>query len=125
MVQAGKKIARLTPETTVFFECDIQVRIAKAIHRFNTVAFNAGRLTQTAKAFNIPILSTKQVNFGDTSEEITKHHFDGVQIVEKKTFSMLNSDTLPYLESLKRKSVVLYGVEAHICMKQTCMDLLA
>ncbi len=37
---------------------------------------------------------------------------------------MLNSDTLPYLESLKRKSVVLYGVEAHICIKQTCLDLL-
>ena len=44
--------------------------------------------------------------------------------MEKKTFSMINSDTLPYLESLKRKSVVLYGVEAQICMKQTCLDLL-
>ncbi len=70
------------------------------------------------------MISTKQVNFGPTSELITKHHFDGVKVWEKKTFSMINSDTLPYLESLKRKSVVLYGVEAQICMKQTCLDLL-
>ena len=63
------------------------------------------------------MISTKQVNFGATADEITKYHFDGVKVWEKKTFSMLNSDTLPYFESLKRKSVVLYGVEAHICMK--------
>lgn len=56
---------------------------------------------------------------------ITKHHFDGVKVWEKKTFSMVNQDTIGYIESLKRKSVVLYGVEAHICMKQTCLDLLA
>ena len=70
------------------------------------------------------MISTKQVNFGATAEEITKHHYDGVKIWEKKTFSMLNSDTISHFESLKRKNVVLYGVEAHICMKQTCFDLL-
>ena len=37
---------------------------------------------------------------------------------------MINEDTIEHIESLKRKSVVLYGVEAHICMKQTCLDLL-
>ena len=117
MVQATKRIARLTPETTVFFECDIQERIAKAIHRFNTVAFNGGRLTQTANFFAIPIISTKQVNFGNTSELITKHHPASIKVWEKKTFSMLNADTLPYFESLGRRNVVLYGVEAHVCMK--------
>ena len=68
--------------------------------RSQTVIFNAARLTQTAKLFNIPVLCTKQANFGPVADDITKHHFDLVKVFEKKTFSMLNSDTLPFIESL-------------------------
>ena len=74
--------------------------------------------------FNIPVLCTRQANFGPVADDITKHHFDLVKVFEKKTFSMLNSETLPFVESLKRNSIVLYGIEAHICMKQTCLDLI-
>ena len=73
---------------------------------------------------DIPILATKQVNFGPTATQITSHYHKDVKIVTKRTFSMINNDTLPYLEGLKRKHAVLYGWETHICIKQTCLDLL-
>ena len=86
------------------------------VHNFETLTLNAARLTQTAQIFGIPIISTKQINGGKIADEITKHHFEGVKQWEKKTFSMINSDTLPYLESIKKQNVVIYGAEAHICM---------
>jgi nicotinamidase-related amidase len=70
------------------------------------------------------VISTKQVNFGDIDEGVTKYHFDGVKVFEKKTFSMLDPTVTAHFESLRRRSVVLYGFEAHICVKQTCLDLL-
>ena len=44
-LKSARKIARLTPENTVFFECDIQQKISHLMFRSQTVIFNAARLT--------------------------------------------------------------------------------
>ena len=53
-------------------------------------------------------------------------HFDGVRVFEgKKQFSMLTEEVDAHFRSLDKDTVILYGCEAHICIKQTAMDLLA
>ena len=37
---------------------------------------------------------------------------------------MLEKPVKDKLESLNRKKIVLYGIEGHVCVKQTCFDLL-
>jgi nicotinamidase-related amidase len=37
---------------------------------------------------------------------------------------MLEKPVKDKLVSLNRKKVVLYGIEAHVCVKQTCFDLI-
>ena len=120
------RLARLTPAQTVFFECDIQQKLEKHLFNFATLARNSARLTQTAEILEIPVISTTQVNFGPISEEVAGKHFAGVKVFEgKKQFSMLTDEVDAHFQGLNRHSIVLYGCEAHICMKQTAMDLLA
>jgi nicotinamidase-related amidase len=75
--------------------------------------------------FEIPVISTAQVNFGPIDESIVAQHHAGVKVFEKKTFSMLDSAVKPYLMSFSgRKNAVLYGLETHVCVRQTALDLL-
>jgi hypothetical protein len=69
-----KKIARLLPSNCVFMECDIQTKMNKLILNFDTVVHNAKRLTKTAKALEIPVISTQQIPrvFGETVQELVE-----------------------------------------------------
>ena len=93
---------------------------------FATLARNSARLTQTAQILDIPVISTAQVNFGPITQEVKDKHFAGVQVFEgKKQFSMLTTEVDAHFRQLARRQIVLYGCEAHICMKQTALDLIA
>lgn len=44
---------------------------------------------------------------------------------EKHSFSMLNKEVIAYLENRPEiKNVVLFGIETHVCVQQTSLDLL-
>jgi hypothetical protein len=65
-----RKIARLTPELAVFFECDVQAKMATLIKGFDSVAVNSARLAQSSQTLNIPVISTVQVNFGAVHDTV-------------------------------------------------------
>ena len=111
--------SRLTPKDCVFLECDIQEKMKPLIKNFETVAHNAKRLAQVAKILEIPLIITKQTpkTFGDLIPEIIKEYSETAKIFEKTEFSMLEEPVLGYLTSLERKKVVLYGIEAHVCVR--------
>ena len=120
-----KKMTRLTPDKTVFFECDIQKVLAKHIYRNDTMAHNAMRFTKLSEILKIPIISTAQKNFGDVDDRITAVHHDLRQtFTDKTSFSMLDSRVNPVFTMMMRPSVVIYGCETQICVKQTVLDLL-
>merc|ERR1712083_294023 len=47
------------------------------------------------------------------------------KVFEKTRFSMCTNEFLAHLEGLKRKAIVVFGVETHVCVQQTALDLLA
>ena len=74
----------------------------------------------------IPVITTAQMNFGPISTEVSSKHFPGVRVFEdKQQFSMLTDEVDAHFRSLARDTVVIYGCETHICVKQTALDLLA
>lgn len=87
---------------------------------------NCARLAQAAAVFNVPLLATRQISFGPIAAEITKHHPAKTTVFEKKKFSMVDENGLAHLKTMPHiKTVVLYGIEAQVCIIQTATDLLA
>ncbi|CAI2380240.1 unnamed protein product [Moneuplotes crassus] len=120
------KFTRINQDDVVFFQCDIQVKMAKLIPNLETVAHNASRLAKAAKIFNIPIIVTEQYikAFGETYPEITSEYPVDQKSYEKTVFSMLTEEVEGDLSKLGVSTVVLYGIEAHVCIQQTALDLL-
>ena len=52
---------------------------------------------------------------------------DQGRVFEKKKFSMVTPEVQDCLKTKDfddRESVILFGIEAHVCVQQTCLDLL-
>jgi Isochorismatase family len=69
----------------------------------------------------IPVLTTEQYPkaLGNSCGELEVKRFGPVY--EKTAFSMLSEHVKPHLE--KKESVILVGIESHICVLQTALDL--
>jgi nicotinamidase-related amidase len=77
---------------------------------------------------NIPIVITQQYTkvFGETIPDVFADPEDmkACPIFEKKKFSMCTDEVKSHLSTLNKQSVVIFGIEAHVCVQQTCLDLL-
>ncbi|KAG7367006.1 isochorismatase hydrolase [Nitzschia inconspicua] len=125
---ALRTVGKLKPENTVFLLCDIQERFRPLMWRGETVIRSAQYMTSVAKALDIPIVITQQYTkvFGETIPETfaDAEHMKNVPKFEKKKFSMCTDEVKDHLNTLDKQSVVIFGIEAHVCVQQTCLDLL-
>lgn len=120
------KLGNLTADTCAFFCCDMQERFRPAIAHFEDITLVSKRLLEGAYALDIPVFVTEQYPKGllHTVPEldITK----AKAVVEKTVFSMMVPELETQFKSVQNiQSVVLFGVEAHVCIQQTVLDLLA
>jgi nicotinamidase-related amidase len=123
-------VGKLRPESSVFLLCDIQERFRPLMWRGETIINTSRYMTSVAKALDIPVVITQQYTkvFGDTVKDCFADPEEDLKkypIFEKKKFSMCTEEVCQYMNSLKNKeSVILVGIEAHVCVQQTCLDLL-
>ncbi|CAI2381336.1 unnamed protein product [Moneuplotes crassus] len=122
-----KKISRISTTNSVFFQCDIQGVFEKLVHKMPIVVKNTERMAKAAGIFGIPLLVTEQTpdKLGHTLESIQKVYPPDTPVIHKTSFSMMNDEVTEYFKSLNRDTVVLYGIEAHVCVQQTALDLSA
>ena len=79
-----------------------------------------------ARQLKIPILATEQYpkGLGRTIAEI-REEFGGIIPIEKVSFSCCGVTAFNrQLEELERTQIILTGIEAHICVLQTAIDLI-
>jgi nicotinamidase-related amidase len=105
---------------------DIQDHLLPAIFEKARVLQNTLRLVQGAAILQVPIFATEQYRkgLGPTVPEIATA-IPGFAPLEKLAFSACGA--APFLPALKQKKVsqaILCGIEAHVCVSQTCLDLL-
>jgi nicotinamidase-related amidase len=122
-------IGKLKPETSVFLLCDIQERFRPLMWRGETVVSTSRYMTSVAKALDIPVVISQQYTkvFGDTVKDCFADPEEDLKkypIFEKKKFSMCTEEVCKHMDELNKESVILFGIEAHVCVLQTCLDLL-
>ena len=95
-------------------------------HRADMVAA-ANRLIRAARLLELPTLVTVQYvkGLGPVCAELTEATA-GLVPVEKMTFSCCGTEAFARaLKDSGRKRIILCGVEAHVCVQQTALDLLS
>jgi nicotinamidase-related amidase len=125
-------IGKLCPDRTVLLICDIQERFLPLIYRSETIVNTCRYMTSVAATLGIPMICTQQYTkaFGNTvSECFASSEIQSLAttpVYDKKLFSMLTPEVREKLNTLpaRRDTYILLGIEAHVCVQQTCLDLL-
>lgn len=110
-------------KNSVLLIIDMQEKLVKAASNGDEVVSNAQKLVEAANILHIPILVTEQYpkGLGKTVLDIPQNS----QMFEKTSFSALNIEgLLKSLDKLNRKQILICGIETHICVLQTALDLI-
>jgi nicotinamidase-related amidase len=113
-------------EKSLLLIIDIQQAMLKVIDAWETVAGKARQLIQAADALEIPILLTEQYKkgLGETLPELTRQ-IGSPRVFPKEHFSAcMESGFLAAVQAFRRSQIVVVGMEAHVCVLQTCLDLI-
>ena len=116
----------LKKENAALVIVDIQERLAVAMSEKDRVIANTQHLIEASKMMRFPLVVTEQYpkGLGPTVAEI-KGVLTGHNPIEKITFSCCGEPSFPKAVSATgRKQIILVGMETHVCVLQTCLDLL-
>jgi nicotinamidase-related amidase len=105
---------------------DVQGKLADLMHDKVTLFKNIRILIQSAKILGIPILWCQQAPaaLGPTVPEIAEL-LGGCEPINKSSFSCCGCEEFNRkLEQLGRRQVLLCGIEAHVCVYQSAVDLI-
>lgn len=108
---------------------DIQGNLAHLMHKKNDLFRNAEIMVKGAALYDMPTLWLEQLpdKLGTTIPEIAVLLTEqGFTPIAKETFSACQSpQVMEQLQLKQRKSAIVIGIEAHICVYQTVIDLIA
>lgn len=108
---------------------DIQERLASAMSDsiLESVLRNSKTLITAAAQLNVPIIQTEQYpkGLGPTHAELADLAGEQTTILEKTCFSGCGANGIEtLLADSQRQQWIITGMESHICVLQSCMELL-
>ena len=114
-------------DNSILLVIDIQQRLASAMPDkvLQAVTRHTGWLLQAADSLGIPVVRTEQYpkRLGETLPEIKQHIWQDTRL-EKSCFSCCGAEGFQKtLSQLGRKQIILTGMESHVCVLQTAMEL--
>lgn len=116
-------------EKSCLLVVDIQTRLTSIMPGkvLDRLIRNSTLLLQSASHLSIPVFITQQYpqGLGSLIPEIENALPENNQFFEKTCFSCADADNfMQELEASGKKQVIIIGIEAHICVLQTAIDLL-
>lgn len=116
----------LVPENTVLIIVDVQGKLAGLMYEREALIDNLRKMIRGSQILKIPILWVEQNprGLGPTVPEVSELMPD-LHPISKLTFSCCGSRAfMKKFVSLERRQVLIAGIETHVCIYQTVMDLL-
>lgn len=118
---------RVNKDDAALLVIDVQARLAPAMQpeRYGKMIDNLGRLGPASRVLDLPVVQTVQYvkGLGPTVEPVQRA-FEGVEPMEKMHFSCCADDTIrAAIEATGKKTVIVTGMETHVCVWQTVRDL--
>jgi nicotinamidase-related amidase len=115
----------LDADRSALIVVDVQERLAPVIHEIDHVVHNIGILMQAAARVGVPMLVTEQYPKGlGHSIQAVAALAPARTVVEKIEFSAAeNPDFNRRLAAIDRPQVLVCGIETHVCVLQTVLQL--
>lgn len=125
-MKANSHLFRILRDQTAGLMIDIQEKLFPFISGHENLALNAGILIRGLQVLKVPIMMTEQYTkgLGYTIQPLRELVNPGSQL-EKLAFSCCDDPAImDQLNTLNRKFIIITGIEAHVCVQQTTIDLL-
>lgn len=116
----------LKRDEAVLIFIDVQGRLHEVMGGKEELDENLERMIECARLLKLPILATEQIpeKLGSTSEPF-KTWLAGVPVIGKSAFSCCGEPKfLEAFQATKKRQAILVGIETHVCIYQTAVDLL-
>ena len=114
---------KLDPERAALVVIDVQEGFRRAVGDFDRIAGATATMVRGAQEMGIPIVVTAQYpkGLGATVPEVAEHLPAGLEPIEKTAFSAVEADGF---DLGGRDQAIVCGIESHVCVNQTVLDLL-
>ncbi|MFN8367042.1 MAG: hydrolase [Candidatus Kapaibacterium sp.] len=117
---------RILANETIALCIDIQSKLFPHIHDNQRLEKNARTLIQGISTLSIPIVVTEQYvkGLGETIESV-KEVLPSYSPLEKKCFSCADDEVIfNTIGGYNCKNIIMFGIESHVCVLQTCIDII-
>ncbi|MBF0229383.1 MAG: hydrolase [Desulfamplus sp.] len=117
-------------ENTVLVLIDVQGKLAQLMYNKDELFDSLQTLIKGMAILDVPVIWVEQIpeKLGATIPEVAalmKELMPDVKPIAKKSFSCCGNDKfMEQFKALNRKQVLVVGIESHICVYQTSLDLL-
>lgn len=126
ILSAWREEAMTESDRATLIVIDVQEKLFKRMPEQGTLLKNMRQMIQGAKVLGLPIIWSEQYpeGLGPTIPLIAEL-LEGITPISKKSFSCCGEKKLnKMLQATGRKRYLLMGIEAHVCVYQTALDLL-
>ncbi len=120
------KTMKIEKEEAALVLIDFQERLMLAMRKKEKLAISVTKLARGCKIMGLPILVTQQYTRGLGPTISGLHEVLGeYDPIEKTSFSAMKEQSfVKALAKTGRKDIILAGIESHVCVQQTALDLL-
>lgn len=122
----SQPVARPRANDSALLVVDLQEKLMPVIHEGSRVLEQAKKLIQVARLLKLPVLASEQYpkGIGSTCPDV-KQTLGDAPVIEKLTFSGCGADSFwNTWSAFHRRNAIVCGVETHVCVQQTVLDLI-